>query len=318
MTWTREQMLAIGGSPWQKNGKDRIYLNGWADLIGLAVTRYGTGNISSATLGGEPISNGKARQLLGQDAKVWWDAADGQIHITAGTVLADRYAGDLHDGIAAAVERAGVATPPAEPEPQPEPTVKTPAAPVPDGHVRLTMPNMSGTHLVNLSSLTPKAAALAEALAGTEVRWIAIESIRPARDVYGPKAEFMFGVDSPRLDQPVRDAWEGWRTSVPQIWTVGQALEYEAAKMPGWVPVGRDGDVPHSAAARDADALTPDQCVDLLRQLGSPAARGGKEHWMSVAPEGRDGYPKPADSNGFTLLWRAADVRALAERVSAC
>lgn len=76
-----EQMEAIGGRRWQKNGKDRVYFDAslWAAWIGLEISRYGSGNISYAALNGEKISNGKAAQLL--NMKVYWDAADRQIHV---------------------------------------------------------------------------------------------------------------------------------------------------------------------------------------------------------------------------------------------
>lgn len=61
---TREQMIAIGGKPWQpKQGPERIYLNEWHEMAGLEIERYHTGNIKSAYLDGEKISNIKAYNL---------------------------------------------------------------------------------------------------------------------------------------------------------------------------------------------------------------------------------------------------------------
>jgi hypothetical protein len=79
---TAESLIAIGGRRWQKAGKDRVYLNGWEEFAGIEVDRYGTGNIASATLGGRAIANGRAGKLLTAIDKVWFDAADGLIHIT--------------------------------------------------------------------------------------------------------------------------------------------------------------------------------------------------------------------------------------------
>ena len=78
--WLEHRLLQMGGRRWQKAGHDRIYLNNLADLYGLRVTRYGTGNISSATLDGEHISNNSARKILIglMDAKVWYDCKLGQ------------------------------------------------------------------------------------------------------------------------------------------------------------------------------------------------------------------------------------------------
>ena len=81
---TIETLVAIGGNRWTKNGYDRIYFNNWARFIDLEIERYKTGNIYSASLRGEPISNAEARRLLGAVTKVYWDAADGQIHVKWG------------------------------------------------------------------------------------------------------------------------------------------------------------------------------------------------------------------------------------------
>lgn len=100
-TFTAEQIQAIGGSPWHKDdGTLRVYLNDWVQFIGLEVSRYKSGNISSATLNGQPISNGKAARLLA--AKVYWEG--GTIHITRGSVAED-YRDELLAGIANAVAR---------------------------------------------------------------------------------------------------------------------------------------------------------------------------------------------------------------------
>ncbi len=57
-------------------GEVRLYVNNLAEVIGLDVSFYKTGNVSSAALDGERISNSKAAQLLG--VKVWLlDGEDG-------------------------------------------------------------------------------------------------------------------------------------------------------------------------------------------------------------------------------------------------
>ncbi|KIF66228.1 hypothetical protein HY68_36560 [Streptomyces sp. AcH 505] len=82
VVFTAESMTAIGGRRWQKNGMDRVYLNEgvWAELAGIDVSRYGTGNVSSASVNGRGIANGRALGLLGAIDKVWFDAADGLLH----------------------------------------------------------------------------------------------------------------------------------------------------------------------------------------------------------------------------------------------
>jgi hypothetical protein len=75
-----DTMVAIGGNRWTRNGMDRVYLNDWHEFAGLAVSRYNTGNISGASLDGEPIANGRAGAILGAIDKVYYDAADGKLH----------------------------------------------------------------------------------------------------------------------------------------------------------------------------------------------------------------------------------------------
>ena len=82
--WTVETMTAIGGNRWQRSDMDRVYFNNWADLAGLEVGYYKSGNISSASYKGEGISNSQAYKLLGCIDKVWFDAADGKLHVRYG------------------------------------------------------------------------------------------------------------------------------------------------------------------------------------------------------------------------------------------
>lgn len=80
--WRVVKLLALGGQRWQKAGMDRVYINELPRWYGLRCSYYNTGNVSSATLDGEPISNSIARRILGdlQFAKVWFDVSDGQFH----------------------------------------------------------------------------------------------------------------------------------------------------------------------------------------------------------------------------------------------
>lgn len=108
MELTVETLVAIGGNRWTKDGYDRVYFNGWARFIGLEIERYKTGNIYSASLNGEHISNSEARRLLGAITKVYWDAADGQIHVKWGwetprSMTRDELYQAIVDGIHAAV-----------------------------------------------------------------------------------------------------------------------------------------------------------------------------------------------------------------------
>ncbi|WP_405611405.1 helix-turn-helix domain-containing protein [Streptomyces sp. NBC_01508] len=75
-----DNMVAIGGSRWQKNGMDRVYINNWANFLPLEIDQYKTGNISWAAWEGQEIANRQALLLLGSIDKVWFDSADGELH----------------------------------------------------------------------------------------------------------------------------------------------------------------------------------------------------------------------------------------------
>ena len=81
-TYTVEQLTKAGGKLWEQGGMRRMYFNSLASRIGLALDHYNTGNISSAKLAGEGISNCAARKIISalQDMKIWYDLTDGQFH----------------------------------------------------------------------------------------------------------------------------------------------------------------------------------------------------------------------------------------------
>ncbi len=83
-TYTAEQIIAIGGSDWQRNGTHRVYLNQTNSMLGLDVDTYKSGNISSATLHGETISNAEAGRLGSALDKVYLDATTGTLHVQWG------------------------------------------------------------------------------------------------------------------------------------------------------------------------------------------------------------------------------------------
>ncbi|NGO69302.1 hypothetical protein [Streptomyces boncukensis] len=84
VVYSVETMTAIGGSEWQRYGKHRVYLNDWAELAGLEITRYNSGNIQFALWQGERISNAQASKILSSIDKIWFDAATGKIHCRYG------------------------------------------------------------------------------------------------------------------------------------------------------------------------------------------------------------------------------------------
>jgi hypothetical protein len=84
IVYSVETMTAIGGRRWQKNGKDRVYLNDFETVPGLELDHYKSGSISYATLDGDKVSNAEGGRLATAVDKVYFDAADGKVHIKWG------------------------------------------------------------------------------------------------------------------------------------------------------------------------------------------------------------------------------------------
>ena len=59
-------LIEVGGRLWEKNGRRRIYINTNAleAVFGLSIERYKSGNVLSARLCGERISNTQAKAIL--------------------------------------------------------------------------------------------------------------------------------------------------------------------------------------------------------------------------------------------------------------
>lgn len=85
-TYTTEQatmLLALdSASDWEKSGQHRIYFNYLGDFYGYKPSYYKSGNISSAMVDGEIISNGFARELENdlRNSKIWFDYNDMKFH----------------------------------------------------------------------------------------------------------------------------------------------------------------------------------------------------------------------------------------------
>lgn len=77
---TAESLITLGGSLWEKNGMRRVYFNDLPSLYGLKATYYNTGNISSATLDGDAISNAAAREIQSylKNGKLFYDLVSGE------------------------------------------------------------------------------------------------------------------------------------------------------------------------------------------------------------------------------------------------
>ncbi len=104
--FTVQQLTAIGGREWQMGDRHRVYFNNLVRWYGLEIDHYKSGNISYATLGGEHISNTKARALAIHlyQAKLWYDLADGKFH---GQGLEDtRDFSNLFSSVVAAIREA--------------------------------------------------------------------------------------------------------------------------------------------------------------------------------------------------------------------
>ena len=74
-----------GFNRWTKGTIDRLYIN--AEMLGLKLDYYKTGNICSASYRGEYISNNHAREM--KAAKTYVDITDGTVHSTSWTLQKD-------------------------------------------------------------------------------------------------------------------------------------------------------------------------------------------------------------------------------------
>jgi hypothetical protein len=66
-----------GGKLWEKGTMRRVYFNP-ETVMKMDVNHYNSGNVSSASINGEGISNSEAGRAL--ECKFWYDLADGQFH----------------------------------------------------------------------------------------------------------------------------------------------------------------------------------------------------------------------------------------------
>ena len=93
-----ETLKGMGAKVWESGNMKRLYLNGAAKvLIGFEYETYKTGNISSATLNGESISNSTAKTMAAtiENAKIYYDFKDGAFHFKTGYGINSDYAKDI-------------------------------------------------------------------------------------------------------------------------------------------------------------------------------------------------------------------------------
>ena len=79
--YTEEQLACLSqiGNRWQKHDKDRIYFDNEDILkwLGYRWAYYNTGNVCSASLDGEKISNYSFKKTYASLEKVWYDLTEG-------------------------------------------------------------------------------------------------------------------------------------------------------------------------------------------------------------------------------------------------
>lgn len=81
MKYNVENLIEAGANRWTKNGKDRVYLSKIGnELIGLECSYYKSGNLSSAYLAGEKISNAEAQRVMSVYSRAYVNAMTGELH----------------------------------------------------------------------------------------------------------------------------------------------------------------------------------------------------------------------------------------------
>lgn len=76
-----EKLINAGANRWTKYERDRLYIKKLSDLIGLSYTRYNSGNVSSAELNGEAISNSECNRILAALDKAYIDLKTNTVYI---------------------------------------------------------------------------------------------------------------------------------------------------------------------------------------------------------------------------------------------
>jgi hypothetical protein len=149
---------------------------------------------------------------------------------------------------------------------------------------------------VDLSRLTPTAAALARAIGNTPGQAdvdIWMESDQPIREIVANWEHFYTPQEANRFD---RYSWRGWSTRPLGDEDPHMRLEYEATKIPpGW----------HVAGAKPMTEYTIKQVVAFLLSKGRPITAGT---WRAYVARGQ--APAPVRRVGATPLWRREDVEA--------
>jgi len=96
-----EKITAAGGKLWRKGNQARFYFSNLEELYGLRTNNYKSGNVRSATLNGEKISNSRAHDIINmlRGKQVYIDAMKGEL-----TIVSD-LDGESHAIIEAAIRK---------------------------------------------------------------------------------------------------------------------------------------------------------------------------------------------------------------------
>jgi len=163
---------------------------------------------------------------------------------------------------------------------------------------------------VELDDLSPRARALAEAVAQAPLRTLTdiwVESDSLIRDRY---ADWEQWYPEEQANTPERRSWRGW-SYYPATSRVSpvEYLERQADKFPpGWHVLGHRPDTPVPSHA-EAGLMTRDQVLRYLREKGRDIR---PSTWSGYVARGQ--APKPARHIGRTPVWDSADIAKYADR----
>ena len=166
---------------------------------------------------------------------------------------------------------------------------------------------------VDLDRLTPRARAIAQAIATRPLRTpgtLLLRSDRPLRDMPAGQASHTdLWYTAAQMDAPDTVVWSSWSrypadsSMPPEAW-----LELQAQRMPiGYTPIPDRDARPDDLHVRDARMLTRAQVLDVLRAIGQPLA---VSTWAAMVSRGQ--APRPDDYVGRTPRWAETTVRSWA------
>lgn len=176
--------------------------------------------------------------------------------------------------------------------------------------LNLSLRDDSDPEPVDLDALTPRARALAEAVAqrlgGRCVIWV--QSEKTVRRAVAD-AERWYSADE--LDRPYRMGWSGWsHYPADSVMSQHDYLEQQARRIPpqySIVGAFPDRPVPSYEQGAADNGMTRDQVLDYIAaKTGKPRIAPGT--WSSYTA--RDQAPKPSRYVGRTPLWDRSAIDA--------